>query len=575
MVDTFLVRLFWVLLVLFFLVVIHVPVPGIGGGPVVVVAVHLHWVVLAAMILVGLLRVLNRGTLIVSSFTKYFVLFVFFVLLAAVFQPPINAHAFIFQTAGLVGGLLLLVSFHQFPMDERQRRWILWILLLATVIQAGVGVQVLSKAGSASDMGGVFGQKNLLAMFVATGFLIALLFTMKSRLGIGKVFLLFLMSALSMTILVTINSRAGLFGAILGFLTIVLSRWEELRCVWKRVLMVFVSALLVTILTVQLLQQQDRVRNLVDRATYSTTVAATVKKVDVERRLGRGLLFKAAWGLFLQQPLWGQGIGGYLAKNREFLQAHYPDLQGKLEPDSTYHPHNEFLLRLAESGVGAGLGMLLMLVAFLVTIHRLGLREGGTYLGLIIPLGLYLQVGGIFYESTALWATLLLLVSLPTSQTMVRTVTFRLYAGIRSGMATVAVGVFVGTALFLVNTAWAQVRMTRYMDLLESTHVSHGALLQPALDNLYLRQIATRLFMDVKLRIAILRQDRTVLHEFLEWSRNERRVWPHYIMYVNEIRAHHALGDDQAASALLVEGKKMTLEWKLEGEQLREELNLQ
>ncbi|MEO5328475.1 MAG: O-antigen ligase family protein [Magnetococcus sp. THC-1_WYH] len=573
MVDTFLVRLFGVLLVLFFLVVMHVPVPGMGGGPVVLVAVHLHWVVLAAMILVGLLRVLNRGTLIVSSFTKYFVLFVLLVLLAAVFQPPINEHAFIFQTAGLVGGLLLLVSFHQFPMDERQRRWILWVLLLATVIQAGIA---LDQGIWGSQMVGTFGQKNLLATFVATGFLIALLLAMERQLGYGIIILLSLVSALSMTALVMAGSRSGLLGAVLGLLIVIPSRWGELRYVGKRVLVIFLFAILVTTLIVQRTQQQGSIVAVGQRtATFPATVKAIVKNDHVEQKTGRILFFETAWGLFLQQPLWGQGMGGFLAKNREFVQARYPTLSGVDGPDATPHPHNEFLLRLAESGVGAGVGMLLMLVDFLATIHKLGRRDGGTYLALVMPVGIYLQVGGAFYESAALWATLLLLVSLPTSQTMVRTVTFRLYAGIRSGMATVAVGIFVGIALFLVNTAWAQVRMTNYMALLESTHVSHGELLQPALDNLYLRQIATRLFMDVRLRIAILRQDRTALHEFLAWSRQERKVWPDYVMVTNEVRAHHALGDVQAASALLVEGERVIPEWKSLGEGLRKELNLQ
>ncbi|MBF0603659.1 MAG: O-antigen ligase family protein [Nitrospirae bacterium] len=555
MVDTFLTRLYGGLLGLFFLVLVPVPVDGLGGGPIVPVAFHLHWVVMVSIILVGLLRALSRGVVILSSFIKYFLLFILLVLLASWFQPPINGHAFMFQMAGLVGGLLFLMAVQQFPLNEQQRRWVLWILLLAGVIQAGIGLTEIHTVAEAGISGTLF-HKNILATFLATGLVIALLFMMENPWSHWKSLLFFLISSLLMTTLVLASSRMGLGGLVVGCLVLAGARWEAFGTVWKRVLMIWGLALLVVVGAIAGLQQQERVQAVASKISATPTLVMEVAKGEVPAgdKFGRLMHWEIAWTLFLEQPLWGQGIGGYSSRYRDLVRTRYPDANNTNE--HAYQPYNELMRQLVESGAGAGVGMLLMVGALLVQLFRLGRQEGGTLLALMVSIALYFGVGGLLYDTAVLWFTALLLVSFPTASA-VREMAIIDSVGVRTGLATVGVGLFVGTVLFLVGTARAQVEMTRYVQLLTSNRISRGALLQPALDNLYLRQMATRLFMDVTLKIAVLRQDRATLQQFLEWSKKERHLWPNYVMYANEGRALNAMGETRAAETLVTEGLRL------------------
>ncbi|MBF8271864.1 MAG: hypothetical protein HW380_969 [Magnetococcales bacterium] len=573
MVETFLTRLFGVLLGLFFLVVMHVPVAGIGGGSTVPVACQFHWLVLATMILVGVLRVAHRGVLVVPSYLKYFLLFIFLVLLASLFQPPVSQHAFVFQTAGLVGGLLFFVALHQFIFNEQQRRWVLLVLLIASVLQAGIGLSQISSVTADVGIFGTMEHKNVLATFLATGLVIALRFMLEhpSR-RVGDI-ILFMVVALSMTALVMASSRVGVVGLVLGCLTLAVAWREEFGKVWKRVLTVWGLALVVVIVAIVATQQQRRVQIVVDKVAAAPGFVTETLAVggDKSYKLGRPLHFEIAWALFLERPFWGQGVGGFSSGFSRVLRDRYPDLT--LSNDyHAYQPYNELLRRLAESGVGAGMGLLVMVGAMLVTLWRLGRREGGLGLALMIPIVFYLQVGGLFYDTVVLWATLLLLASFSTAHT-VNAVKIPQHVGIRAGLGVLGTGLFVGMALFFINTAMAQRDMTRYMQLLSATRVSRGELLQPALDNFYLRETATRLFMDVRLRIAILRQDRAALREFLQWSKKEREKWPNHVMYLNESRALHAYGDLEAARTLSAEGLRLFPESEIS--RLRKELHLE
>ncbi|MBF0175164.1 MAG: O-antigen ligase C-terminal domain-containing protein [Magnetococcales bacterium] len=555
MVQSFLTRSFELLLILFFLVVIQLPIPGEGGGPIVPMASHLHWMILSIIILLGVLQVAWRGVLLISSFLKYVFLFIFSILLAAWFQPPVSMHAFVFQTAGLVGGLLFLVALHQFPLDEQPRKRLLAVILIAGVMQAAMALTQLQTEDEAGISGALV-NKNILATFLATGLIIALLFLLRHSLGRGTIVLLFLAVALSLTTLILASSRAGLVGLVLGCTTLIIARWQAFHQVWKRVLAVWGMALVVALLAVSLSGQQKRVEEMTGKmADLPTFVAESVGGRDGNQyKVGRPLHFEAAWSLFLERPLWGQGVGGYSSRYRDLVRTRYPEVNLNTN-DHAYQPYNELLRRLAESGIGAGVGLLLMAGWMLALLYRQGREEGGTLLALMMPIAFDLQVEGLFYDTVALWATLLVLVSLATAYKLTRV--NLLHHGLRAGLATLGLGLFVGVSMFLFNTARAQWDMTRYLYLLRTTRVSRGELLQPALDNLYLRQMATRLFMDVRLRIALLRQDREVIGQFLQWSRKERALWPNHVMYLNESRALHAHGDHEAARSLLMEGLRL------------------
>lgn len=287
---------------------------------------------------------------------------------------------------------------------------------------------------------GGFQQPNLLASFLATSIIFALwqqlrhATTIKAWRAVG----LLTLTMLHVFIVFKSGSRVGILG--LSASMVMLGIWTHLyspqnrRFGWLCLISLLMAALLAA-----------WVGNVVDRLWdvlqgHSTTY-----------RLG---FIQASTHLWLQSPWWGHGVGTFSEKIVPVFVQLIEAGNSLFYTPNLGHPHNEFLLWAVETGA---LGVLGILGPWVFVIVWFGLQQSWrslAWVACLFPIGVHQLTEFPFHSSTAhvwLWCTILVS-GLPT--TSPRQVTWMRVAWIRKGGITTICALAMGSAFFLIDTAW-------------------------------------------------------------------------------------------------------------------------
>lgn len=556
------------LLVLYFLflIVMHVNIRNLGGSVVNPVA-YFVWMAVSAVILLSLMQASFQDGCIfaVPNITICILLFAAMLILSAIFNPITDAHSFIFKNLGLAGGIIFFISLHQFKFSDEQKEKLLYVIFLSAFIEACIGlvqyiapearIPMLAFASSGVIFGN-FQHQNVLASFLATAIVISLyaltgpLFRGANRWGKG--FFLIAVAVISFVLFIT-GSRAGLIGSLLGCAILLITRHRLFK---TAPLYLLIWALAVTAgLGLNLASEKYLFQK--ERGVFSTAKKLqTTSEGFISEKAGdpRMLMYRVSFEMIKDSPIIGHGPGGFKSKYVFFRRQLAEKMSSRISLHTfTYYPHSETLFILIESGLAGGIGLLMIAVVFLTYIFRLGRERGGLYASLLLPIAFHSQVEFPFYQSAVHWVLFLFLCFLVSSN-FVREVNFKIERRMRIALLTVALCVFILTNLFLARTLSANIKLTEYYRLLTSEGVSRMKLAEPALNNLYLGQSARRMLMDFGLGMALNKDDKKFLNEFVIWAEEERKSLPHFVLYEGEARALFALGKKDEAFKLLDEG---------------------
>ena len=566
-----------IVLSLLFLVVIHVYIYNFGA-PLVTPTAYLLWLGAAAAIFLAVVQALASGVYVSPRLTAYAFLFIAALLVTTLVNPVLNGHNFIFQTAGLVGGVIFFIALHQFRFPEKTWERLLYVVFVSGAIEAGLGaIQYSGLPLKVSflylgALGGNFQQSNLLASYLATALVVSLYLlagpAFRAFAVWGKAGFYALTMFISLALLLG-TSRAGVLGALLGVGVLLAARWGSYRAARRPLGLWFLAVAI------------GLGGSLVAAKVYDRDpgIAATGHKM--ERLFGnldggatldeRLTLYRATYEMIEDRPFLGHGrsnfSGHYMFYQREFLKKN-PGLPAVTS--FTTYPHNELLYILAESGLVGGLGFVIVVVAIVALLFRLGRETGGAYAALLLPLALHTQTEFPFYQSVGHWLLFLTLLVLPSSR-FVREQPLRLPGPWRAGFLLAAAAALFFTAWLLLGTLRAHVLFARY--------IGAGApfiYMFPAVNNAYLGQTAERVLrVDTIQAMVIPREkrilkapraervpdlaadERRLLEEFVAYSANERRASPLPAFYAWEARALYALGRANDAFDLLDEGQSL------------------
>ena len=555
-------RLGGIVLSLLFLVVIHVYIYNFGA-PLVTPTAYLLWLGATAAIFLGIVQVLGSGVYVSPRLTVYAFLFIASLLATTLVNPVLNDHDFIFQTAGLVGGVIYFIALHQFRFPEKTRERLLYVVFASGAVEAGIGllqhfalplkVPYLLTAGA---MGGNFQQPDLLASYLATVLVISLYLLRGPAFRAAAVWAragFHALTALVALALLLGTSRIGVFGALLGAGVLLAARWGDYRAA-RRQLGLWFLAVAIGLGASLAARVQER----------DAGAVAAGQKGAIEEPF---TLYRASWEMIKDRPFLGHGRSNFSAHyvfyQRELLKKN-PDLPAV--GGFTTQPRNETLYILAESGLVGGLGFAAAVLAIAVLLFRLGRETGGAYAALLLPLALHTQTESPFYVSTGHWLLFLALLALPSGH-FVREQPLRLPRGGRIGLAVTTAAVFLFAGWFLVGTLRAHVALMRYV----AAGASPASAL-PAMGNAYLGQVTERvLAVETARAIVVPREarvlnagraeqtpelaagERRLLEDFTAYARRERRLAPLPALYAWEARALYALGSLDQAHALLDE----------------------
>lgn len=555
------------ILALLFLAVSHITIRNFGA-PLVLPVAYFIWITVSGLILLTVIHIFNEWKFILPSSAKYILLFLFLLLLPALFNPIINSHAFMFQTAGLIGGIIFFISLHQFELTEDEKEMFINVIFLSGFIEAlislhqyfnpGTGIFLIAVA-AAKVIYGNFQHQNLLASYIATSLVISLYMLTGSWFKEANRWLkgvFYLMVLLICFILFLTGSRAGVIEAGVGAVILLAARFRHYRVnavypvLWLVVIVIGAGG---SFMTERYYHGRETALSTVGKKFEMTVESVTGEEVK-DTRIP---MYLTAINMIKERPLTGHGPGNFSSRfmhYRSRLAVDYPEYP--YEAIFTTHPHNEILYRTVESGLPAGAGLLMVGVVFIVYMVRLGRERGGAYAALLFPITFHTQVGYPLYQSMPHWVLFILLLYLPSSH-FIREVRIRSVSLLRTVVLTVTAMLFVLVTYFSITTLNAQRELIRYRDYLMIRNIIRTELLMPSLDNLYLSQVGERLLADAKLRVGLMSGDRKLLEEFVGFSRYERQVFPHSTLYKREARALFDLGRKKEAYMILDEGYRL------------------
>jgi O-antigen polymerase len=551
------------LLSFLFAAVVHITIRNLGS-PLVLPAAYFVWITVAAVVLLSSLHVFQQWRLRLPYASKYILFFICLLFLSAFFNPVINSHAFIFETAGLIGGFIFFVTLHQYELTDEQKERIIYFILLSGLIEALIGLfqyfnpdtYIFLLAAPAPDkVFGNFQHQNLLASYLATSLVISLYLLSGSKFrgfsSRAKGFFYLAVLIICFVIFLT-GSRAVLIEAGIGALILLAARFGSYRekafypLLWLIVVSVAATG---SVATDRYYHEKTASLEFVGQKFEKTVESITGEEIK-DARLP---LYLATIEMIKERPVFGHGTGNFSSRF-----AHYRGRLAKERPEYPYeagfttHPHNEFLYRTAESGLLGGAGLATVFIVFIYYMYRLGRQRGGAYGAILFPIAFHTQVGLPLYQSMPHWVLFIFLLYLPSSH-FVREFKIRPKNLLKTGTLTVVAAMSVFVIYSSITTLIKQTNILRYQELLFKG-VIRPDLVEPTLNNTYLKQLGKRLYLDANYRKGLSTNNKELVENFADFMLTEKEVFPHPDVFGRGAIALHRSNRKDEAYELLDEG---------------------
>lgn len=303
---------------------------------------------------------------------------------------------------------------------------------------------------------GMFGQVNLLGSFLATGLGAALWSAVQCRRKNSIFAWIIILLTIGVALYFT-HSRTGWLGATIVIVGLVFFLPVERRR--KTILLITVlvvgSWLLVQIIpssgipTLVPSGHQMRSQTVITAINSNATEASifSLERMRAESSIQRRQMLEGSVALIKQYPLLGAGAGSF--------ESVWPDALASTGQVSSFshtvmHPHNEILFILAEGGIVAFSGLLLLAGIYCIPLIK-GSQRSRTIWALTLPIALHCMTEYPFYLSAvhAVIFLLLLRLSWPARLLKPREISLSLKSFIL-----IAVGGLCLWGMFFLHTAW-------------------------------------------------------------------------------------------------------------------------
>lgn len=328
------------------------------------------WGCIAFFILLVTSRTVISGRIYISKFMLWATLATVLLVLPWFWtSSTLWQHHALPRLAGIAGGLFFTFSLCQIRLNKNLRRLILAVIVFSALIQSAESMlqawlpnmALRLMDFSASSPYGIFQQKNLLASWLATGFGINLYLARTSRSRTRTIVWILALYPLCTGIILS-ESRIGGLAALVMMMVNMVSDVPNLRhrplAVLHRVMLI--SSLIVWCTGISLWAMPSG-----KGADFSHT-ASTEQRLTV-------LIGTAK--LIAKHPVTGSGLGSFESQFPQALEE--AGLESR-ENDTFTHPHNEVMYVMAEGGVIALAGLMILagvwLWPFLYFLSRLNSR---------------------------------------------------------------------------------------------------------------------------------------------------------------------------------------------------------
>ncbi len=515
------------------------------------------WLAATFLISLGLLKFGYSGTFMVPKMTAVILFFLTVTTLVGAIGTVSTPTSWMFRSLSIWGGMLLFFSFAQFRFNRRQRDNLLYLILASTLIQALYClVHLLAldappgwMTQSAGVPRGIFQQQNLAASYIATGLLLAVfLASLPSYRHRHWFFKVLVLSSLvfNSLIIITSGSRTGLVAAIAGVVLMLAARHRQLLKSGGRSFALLLLALVVGCgIGYQVESKTGGIQSSLNKLSNTSQSSADPTRNDV-----RIMMYESSLELFLEQPLFGYGIGQFQPvwheKKAQYLRDHP---QAAILQPRLSHPHNELLYWAVEGGLVALSGIVVLALAFLKLCSNLGWQRGGAYLVLLLPITLHSQVELPFYISQLHWLLFVIIIAFVACH-RVKSKPVRLSEMARATLLGLSITLPVLATIFFTHS-------------LLSNRISLDFMIHPVKElskldfpsqNIYFKQNADFLRMQTLVQHGLKTQNKEILTAYIGWAREMLIQIPDPAIFAGLVFALHNTGDRQQSYQVLRHG---------------------
>ena len=364
---------------------------------------------MSCLVALGLIQIIKTRSFIYNRYLTIVGACCCLLLIPLLYSGSAAIHSYS-RLLGLFAGLFVLAAFYQMKFDKKERRAILWFILIGVFLESLFALAQFYVFPHLSFLNmnvarpsAIFFQANVAATFFVTGLMISLYLSSSMSEKTNKTFrTLLLLAPLTMTItVVLLQSRTGFLGAIIGTLI-----WVTVyRSIPKKWLIMVLTGIIIAISSMYIFSSSIRDANI-----YTQDSART-------------LIYNDSIDAIKQAPILGHGYG-------TFGKAFRQQQALAFENDSTHkqiynlsHPHNELLLWTIEGGIVSLIPLLIILLSSGFIFYKN--RKKLILLAIIFPISLHLFTEFPFYHSVASYLTFLLILGLiADNKTQSKTVDF-------------------------------------------------------------------------------------------------------------------------------------------------------
>lgn len=514
-----------------------------GGSGLYLPVNMLGWSFIALMISVGIWHI-TRIQQLVFSRTQTLYLTGFLILLLPFLNPQAEWNIIAQPRFLAIGcGLLLFFALSQLQFTEKQHHSLLYLLLVAVVIESIYGIVQFFLLKEGNWVGydfktnrpyGIFQQVNVFASFLSVGLAVALyllrwdknVLTCHLRQGL----LSFILVALPL-LLTQDQSRAGIIGATLVLLCMLPVLW----CYNRRICVCVVGLLAIGF--------------LLGLSVYSPTRTGESYETSIEMRK---LYWSHLLSMMPQSPWLGHGYGSF---EYTFLHDFYATENIKpgmrLMEENLDHPHNEVLLWLHEGGIVAVIGLLIFAVGYIRSLSKCtSWAKRISLLALVLPLLFHSMVEYPFYHSVAhffFFIVFLWFADAESNQQKVLACNYWFLARFIAILIPLVVVPFMLTGL---QTAYILTKYERAKD-------KNPQMLEQIINPLPWMMMYEFEMRNVQITFSTAMHDKAGLESYVDWAKQFLHNTPRSIVYARLVYALQQLNDTEQANFWLDEGKRL------------------
>ena len=508
---------------------IHIPISHIGGSGLYLPYNILSWIFISLIIGLGSWQIFKSRRLYFSQFIIHSWIGFALMILPLAYGNNEYSNLSFFRIIGFGLGIFLLISYHQFRFRKNDIYDFLYMFLGLLFIQSLFKLYQqfapdlsLSLIQSIIHFG-PFTQKNIFATYLATGLIISLVLLIfdETVLSVGwKRFLVHSTPLITMSHFFFLQSRTGYLSIILCIGLIILINYKRLKCAKVWFALTFLG-LLISFIS----QQESRPTGAIE---YSKNSRKTTYLLTLE--------------IIKENPAIGVGYGKFLKSFRE----HYaerkstdPNIQ-LLGNNNMDHPHNEILFWMVEGGIIPLIGILFIVGSFLNIICKAKKTRAWSYLILLLPITIHLQLELPFYISAIHWFTFIFLIFIADEE---HGTEYEIAINSRSFFRVFSILFPLIICTYMLTTLQTMSLMTKY----ERTGYRDPFLLASGLKFHALQKKYETLVMKLNLETGKRLKDENKIKGYIQWAENYVQHSPYLFIYYDLATAYESLGNRERA----------------------------